>query len=254
LVAVPAFGMAQSKELDEVAALRKKVQTAGKELGSPVPLATPSSSSNVPSAYGGRWGSVGIGFSYQSRTRGKNTNNDGTAGLVLPLGNPSKSIGADLTVNALELRPFGRRGGFNLKLHKVLEDGSSAALGLENFGVWGKTDGDTSLYAVYSRRFSLGESGMALDATAGLGTGRFRRDSDIKADRSAVGLMGSLGLRVHSQASLFGEWNSNSLNAGVSLVPVAELPFVTTLAWQDLNRSGRDRGRFSLGMGMAFFF
>lgn len=95
---------------------------------------------------------------------------------------------------------------------------------------------------------------MSLNATAGLGTSRFMRDSDIRADRSAAGLMRSLRLRVHPQATLFGEWNGNFFNAGASFAPIAQLPLVTTLAWQDLNRSGRDRGRFSLGMGMAFSF
>lgn len=78
------------------------------------------------------------------------------ASLVVLFGDPTNRLGADLSVSALELNPLGRRGAFGLKQHARLEDGSSVALGLENFGVWGMTDGGTSVYAVYDRSFSLG--------------------------------------------------------------------------------------------------
>lgn len=250
---LPGIGAAQAKEQDEVAALRSRVAKAARGLSDALPVVQPFASSNVPSAYGGTLGMAGLGVSFQSRTR-RVRSSDGAAALILPVGSPRTGLGVDLSVTALELNPFGRRGSFGVKLHRLLADGSSVAAGVENLGVWGFSDVGQSWYAVYGRSLALGDGGARLRATAGIGTGRFRRDRDIASGRTALNFMGSLGVEVHPQASFFGEWNGNSLNAGFSIAPAAELPLVATFAWQDLNRSGRDRGRFSLGLGMAFFF
>lgn len=46
-----------------MATLRKALERAGKDTAPLTPLAAPSNSSKVSSAYGDRWGSVGLGFS-----------------------------------------------------------------------------------------------------------------------------------------------------------------------------------------------
>lgn len=215
-------------------------------------LGAPGSSSNTPTAYGGRFGSVGVGFSYQQRTR-FTEKADGTAGIVTSFGNPQTAVGLDVGVTALDLSDFGDRGSFNFKLHRRLPQDFAVAVGLENALIWGFSDGDTSLYSVVSKRFRVKENSQdpfsRVAVSAGVGTGRFRTENQVEEDVDTVGVFGSVAVQVIPPVSVFTEWTGQDLNVGASVVPFRNVPLVITPTLSDLTGTAGDGTRFTLGVG-----
>lgn len=215
-------------------------------------LGAPGSSSNTPTAYGGSFGSVGVGFSYQERTR-YTEDADGTAGIVTSFGNPRTAIGLDIGVTALDLSDFGDRGSFNAKIHRLLPQDFAVAVGVENALIWGFSDADTSVYGVVSKRFRVKENSQEpfsrIAVSAGLGSGRFRTEEQVQDDEGSVGVFGSLAVQVLPPVSVFTEWTGQDLNVGASVVPFRNLPLVITPTLSDLTGTAGDGTRFTLGVG-----
>lgn len=215
-------------------------------------LGAPGSSSNTPTAYGGSFGSVGVGFSYQERTR-YTEDADGTAGIVTSFGNPRTGVGLDIGVTALDLSDFGDRGSFNAKIHRLLPQDFAVAVGVENALIWGFSDGDTSVYGVVSKRFRVKENSQdpfsRLAVSAGVGSGRFRTEEQVQDDEGSVGVFGSVAVQVIPPVNLFTEWTGQDLNVGASLVPFRNLPLVITPTLSDITGTAGDGTRFTLGVG-----
>lgn len=215
-------------------------------------LGAPGSSSNTPTAYGGSFGSVGVGFSYQERTR-YTEDADGTAGLVVSFGNPQTSVGLDVGVTALDLSDFGDRGSFNFKVHRALPQDFAVAVGLENALIWGFSDADTSVYGVVSKRFRVKENSQdpfsRISVSAGVGSGRFRTEEQVQDDEGSVGVFGSVAVQVVPPVSVFTEWTGQDLNVGASVVPFRNLPLVLTPTLSDVTETAGDGVRFTLGVG-----
>ncbi len=215
-------------------------------------LGAPGSSSNTPTAYGGAWGSVGAGLSYQRRTRYTN-DADGSSGLVVSFGNPRSTVGLDVGVSFLDLSEFGERGSFTFKAHRQLPQEFAVAVGLENAFVWGFSDADTSVYGVVSKRFRLQESSQEpfsrLSLSVGIGNGRFRSEDNVQNDQGSVGVFGSVAVQVISPVSVFTEWTGQDLNVGMSVLPFRNLSLVITPTLNDVTGTAGDGTRFTMGVG-----
>lgn len=215
-------------------------------------LGSPGSSSNTPTAYGGSWGSVGVGLSYQERTR-YTDESDGSSGVVISFGNSRSAVGVDVGVSILDLSEFGDRGSFSFKVHRQLPQEFAVAVGLENALNWGFTDADTSVYGVVSKRFRLQDSSQApfsrLNLSVGIGNGRFRSEDNVQNDEGSVGIFGSAAIQVIEPISVFTEWTGQDLNVGMSVLPFRNLSLVITPTLSDITGSAGDGTRFTLGVG-----
>ncbi len=199
------------------------------------PAAAPGLSIGSPIGFGASWGDIGIGVGGQ--TLGDNTNDDvdGSAALVVGLGDADKYIGVEAVVDVISLRnDFGDDGAFAVKLHTNLPGNAAFAVGVENVGRWGNAKaGTSSVYAVGTKFFTVGS--MPLAVNLGIGDNRFNDNGDTGAN-----VFGGLALYVHPQLSLISDWTGNALNLGISALPFRSLPFVITLG--ALNVTGEDQG------------
>jgi hypothetical protein len=238
--------------------LQQRLQTLQEVPLQQIYLGAPGTSSNTPTAYGGRFGSVGVGLSYQERTR-YTDKADGTAGLVVSFGDPQTVVGLDVGVSALDLSDYGDRGSFNFKVHRALPGDLAVAVGLENALIWGFSDADTSLYGVVSKRFRLSENSQdsfsRLSVSAGVGNGRFRTEDQVQKDEGSIGVFGSVAVQVIPPVSVFTEWTGQDLNIGASVLPFRNLPIVITPTLSDITGTAGDGTRFTVGVGygMSFF-
>lgn len=256
----PSASPPTSQQIDErIQQLQQRLNTVGDVPLQQIYLGAPGTSSNTPTAFGGSWGSMGVGIGFQGRTR-YTDESDGTAGAVVSFGNPQESVGLDVGITILELyrEGFGSRGSFNFKLHRNLPEDVAVAVGLENALVWGFSDADTSVYSVVSKRFRLKESSREplsrLDLSLGLGTGRFRSEQEVQDGVGSVGVFGNVAVNVAEPVSVFAEWTGQDLNLGASIVPFRDLPLVITPALNDITGNAGDGVRFTLGVGYGFSF
>lgn len=201
------------------------------------PAGAPGMSLGSPIGYGASWGDVGIGVGGQTLDDDVPgvDDVDGSAALVVGLGDARKYVGLEVVVDAISIRDdFGEDGAFALKLHTVLPGNAAFAVGVENIGRWGSAEaGRSSVYAVATKFFSV--SSMPLAVNLGLGDNRFNDAGDTGAN-----VFGGLALYVHPQLSIIADWTGNSLNAGVSALPFRSLPLTVTLG--ALNTTGENLG------------
>ncbi|WP_205527327.1 hypothetical protein [Solimonas sp. K1W22B-7] len=199
------------------------------------PAAAPGLSLGSPIGFGASWGDVGIGVGGQTLDDSNSDDVDGSAALVVGLGDADKYVGLEAVVDVISLREdFGDDGAFALKLHTNLPGGAAFAVGVENIGRWGRAEGGrSSVYAVGTKFFNL--SSMPLAVNLGIGDNRFNDAGDTGAN-----VFGGLALYVHPQFSLIADWIGSSLNLGVSALPFRSIPLVLTLG--ALNVTGEDVG------------
>lgn len=223
---------------------------------------SPGSSSGSPTAFGADYGNAFIGASFQARTR-YTESADGAVSFGFGVGDAQKSVGLEVAVAVLDLANSGRgdpgtlgRGSVSFKLHRILPDDMGVAVGVENLLVWGGTDSGTSLYGVVSKVFRFQDSPekpfSSLTASVGLGTGRFKSESDFENGEGSVNVFGSLGLRVAEPVSLIADWTGQDLTLGASIVPFRNIPLVITPAFADITGNAGDGARFILGIGYSF--
>lgn len=223
---------------------------------------SPGSSSGSPTAFGADYGNAFIGASFQARTR-YTESADGAVSLGFGVGDAQKSVGLEVAVAILDLANSGRgdpgafgRGSVSFKLHRLLPDDMGVAVGVENLLVWGGTDSGTSVYGVVSKVFRFQDNPQkpfsSLTASLGLGTGRFKSESDFENGEGSVNVFGSLGLRVAEPVSLIADWTGQDLTLGASIVPFKNIPLVITPAFADITGNAGDGARFILGIGYSF--
>lgn len=242
--------------------LRQRLQRIEESPPRPVWLGVPGSSSAVPSAFGGSWGSMGAGLSYQRRVRYRD-NDDGAAAVMVSFGNRRSLVGLDVSVAILDLSRrqgnpagFGRRGSFSFAAGRDFPGGYAAAVGLENTMNWGGTDQESSVYAVASRRLLLRQSAWEPFSRAyisvGVGNGRFRSEQALARGDEGAGVFGGVAVQVIPPLAAIAEWTGQDLNLGVSLLPFPTQTLVLTPTLVDVTGNAGDGARLTLAVGWGF--
>ena len=265
---------AAAQDLD---ALRAKYLLPINDVGSVVSpggffRGAPGTNSGSPLAFGPSWGDAFVGAGYQSSTRGvkdpvtsvmsANGTNDGSVSAGMGFGDARDAIGLEAVVTTLSTvrSGFFNRTAFSFKVHRMLDNTSALALGVENAFIAGgqKTDGTASVYAVASKVFFLPENSTGLfkaaTFSAGLGNGRFRFINDIVNDRSTVNFFGAGSLMVNDMFSAIADWTGTDLNLGLSIVPFKQFPVVFTPSLADVTQQASKSARFILGVGIGMHF
>lgn len=254
LVALGASVQAQSASLQSLADRLEKDLSVTPQ---PWPLGWPGSSALTPTAFGGTRGMIGFGVGFQPTTRFNRDRHDGVCGVIVPVGDPVNSVGVDILGTLTDMDHLSDRGSFDFVIHKRFQN-SAVAIGTERFAEWGHSDSDKSYYLVGSHVFHLQESSLAplsrLTVSAGIGSGRFRREADVFSDRKTVGVFGSASINVVREASFFAEWSGQDLDLGISVSPFHNLPLVLTAAAVDMTGSAGDGTRATFGAGYVLRF
>ncbi len=208
-----------------------------------------------------------ISADYQNRTRFGNKS-DGEAGFGVGLGDAVNAIGVELSysINSFGSSSTFGSGAFNAKLHRRISEDTSVAIGWNQFAQVNLGGAQTdypknSYYAVATKIFRTTDDINApfsrVAATVGVGGGvflPFDRNILPSADRSGVGVFGSLGVRVVRPVSAVVEWTGQDLAAGISIAPFDNFPLVITPAFRDITGISGESARFVLGASVAFNF
>ena len=223
-------------------------------------LAAPAIAIGVPTGFGADGGDVFLGIGAQSRTRYADKP-DGGAVLGIGLGDARKLIGLEVAVSQYGTLRSCCRGGVSFKAHRIFPGALGVAVGWENATGWGHvpgsgdgpfTDAGSAVYGAVSKVFFLSPHGPSayrnVTATVGVGSGRFRSESDVLADNETANVFGSLGVRLWEPFSVVGSWTGQDLNAGVSVVPLPRVPLAVTVAAADLTTEPR----LVAGLGIGF--
>lgn len=225
-----------------------------------VPVA-PASSAGTPTAYGASWRQAYVGVGGYLPFDGGRV--DGSASVGFGLGDPVKSIGAEVNVNITSIGgqnfDFGQSGGIGIKLHKYFSDGTAVAFGWSNLVKWGEVNNaKDTFYGVVTKSFYLQPNStnnrLPLTVSLGVGTGSFRSKGAIEADENSVNFFGSLGLRVSPQVSIVSSWTGNSLNIGSSFTPLPKTPIVFNAIFTDVTDNLYKGTGLSLSAGYVFQF
>jgi hypothetical protein len=218
----------------------------------------PSSTINTPTGYGPQWGQVFAGVGYQERIRYDDWT-DGVASAGFGLGNPSRYVGLDVTVNILDTyTEFAQDRSLSLKLHRRLPFRSAIAVGHENIWHTDGTDGGSSRYVVVSKVVLLRDRPTSalgsVVLNAGLGTDRFLREADFARGADGVNPFGSVAVRVLPPVNAIANWTGQDLALGLSIAPVPKWPIVITPAMMDVTGTAGDGARFSMSAGISYDF
>lgn len=220
-------------------------------LGLGAPGGHPGIAFGSPIGYGANWGTLGAAIGGQTVPDNSQDDVDGSMGLVAGFGDATNAIGLEVIVNIISLQDnFGEDGAFSAKLHRMLGDSTSIAIGVEGAGGWGAADNvDETYYAVGTHVMPVAETDMSLAINLGVGDGRF---DDRGEDRASA--IAGLALIVHPQVSTIVDWSGSTLNAGVSTVPLRGLPL--TLSLGAINLTERNNGdiEFAGSVGYSLFF
>jgi hypothetical protein len=221
-------------------------------------FAAPGIAIGIPTGFGADYGDAFAAVGFQSRTRFRDAP-DGGVVVGFGLGDATDLVGLEVAFTGFGTFRSCCRGGISPKLHRLLPGNSSIALGYENLVTWGEmegggeaTDAGRSLYLAGTKAFRLRPDPSSFlgsgAITIGAGNGRFRRESDILADRERVNAFGGVALRVMDRASVIGSWTGQDLVAGLSIVPFRDIPLFITPGVADLTTTPR----FILGLGYGF--
>jgi hypothetical protein len=225
-----------------------------------------------PAGFGADNNTLFLSGSYQSRIRGQDVS-DGELGIGLGLGDARNAIGAEISYS---INSFGRSqgfgsGGFNVKLHKRLDDDLSVAIGWNRFANVTFGGGaaipfdypKNSYYLAATKVFATTNnvdsflSRIAL--TAGVGGGQFLSESTLREafiagkDPTGVNVFGSAAFRIAQPLSAVVEWTGQDLAAGLSYVPFQGFPLVISPSFRDITGAGNG-SRFVLGTGLSYTF
>jgi hypothetical protein len=213
-----------------------------------------------PSGFGASDGTGYVAASYQSRTRFGNKS-DGEASVGYGFGN-AKDVALEVSYAINSFGGSGKlgNGAFSAKIHKQVGDDSSIAVGWNQFATTGVSDYQKgSYYAVGTKVFAtqndIDKPFSRVAVTAGVGGGIFngfsRTDNPNKI-KPGIGAFGSVAIRATNQISLIGEYTGQDFAAGVSIVPIKDVPLTITPAMRDLG--SKDGARFILGVNYGFKF
>ncbi len=208
----------------------------------------------VPSGFGADFGDAFAAVGFQASTRYGAHDGGGVVGFGI--GDAQRLVGIEIAISSFGSFRSCCRGGVSPKLHRVIGGNTSVAVGYENVWTYGHmrgdeeaTDAGRSIYGAVTSVLPLREDPTSfvgsVAITAGLGDGRFRRESDILAGRDRWNPFFSGGVRIADQASLITSWTGQDLAAGFSIVPIRGVPLFVTPSVADLTTEPR----FIIGLG-----
>ena len=271
------LGSAGSAAAQDIDALRAKFLLPVNEVRQAIApggffRGAPGTNTGSPLAFGPSWGDGFVGGGFQNETRGvknrttlvmgANGANDGSISAGMGFGDSRDAIGLEAVVTSLSTfrSGFGSRTAFSFKVHRMLDNTSAIALGVENAFIagGGKTDGTSSVYAVASKVLMLpaNSTGLfkAVTLSGGVGNGRFRLVNDVLRDKSTVNVFGAGSVMVNDMFSAIADWTGQDLNVGVSIVPFKQFPVVFTPSIADVTGTAAASARFLLGVGIGMHF
>ena len=223
-------------------------------------------SSSVPHIIGtGYLGVLGIGANAQNTTRLNNNTwgPDGSAKLTFGLGDPEKTIGADIRLNIYGLsNKAGQQnnaGESTTDIHfsKKIKENIWVGIGGYDLLAWNASEPNRikSIYGALSYTLPLRSDSSffmrKLYITAGVGSGRFRTDAHFSLKSSLpVGIFGSVAFQIISEGNIIAEWSGYGLYSGFSFFPFKKLPFQMMVGYDDMLHPQR---RFVLAGSIGFY-
>ena len=206
-----------------------------------------------PVAFGAHWGDAGLGIGGATLPKTASDDYDGSAGLVVGVGDADRFVGLETIINVISIRDeFGDDGSVAFKLHTTLPGDAAIAVGIENTLRWGDARAsESSVFVAASKRFQLpaGDRSLPLAITLGLGDSRFNDPGE-----SGANLFGAIALIPHEQLSLIADYTGTGLNLGVSLAPLRGIPLVISLGYVNVTERNRSDAEFAGGLGYSFHF
>lgn len=186
---------------------------------------------------------------------------DGSAAFGLGVGNPKKSLGAQMTIVSLDMNQWDR---YSMYLHfsRSLGKGTAVGVGVENIMLSDGGDADESYYAVVShsvqaRQLRNKKGKSKLHFSVGVGSGRFGEKSslDIASGKGRYGsyVFGNAAYELFNTCNAIVDWSGINLNAGLSKTFIIQkIPLSVTVGAADLTRNSGDGVRFTFGVGTGF--
>jgi len=211
----------------------------------------PGISFGSPVGFGASWGVIGAGIGGSTRDEGSQGRElDGSAGVVIGLGDAQNLVGAEVTYNIISLEDqFAEDGSFALKLHRNIGNGAFA-VGVENLGGYGAAKGaDEAYFAAYSHVLTF-PNDMPIVLSGGIGNESFSNSTD----RDGVGAFGSAALLLNSRISAIADYRGRGLSTAVSFTPFARLPLTATAGFINVYNEDDVNPEFSAGIGYSYSF
>jgi hypothetical protein len=221
---------------------------------------------SVPPIIGtGYCGVLGIGSNFQNTTRLNNTKwgPDFSALVALGLGNPEKSVGADLRFNIYGLSDKigqpSNLGETTIDCHFSRKINTNIWIGIGGYdlGGWQRSEPNKlkSFYGAVSYILPLKNDSLSFLSkvyiTAGLGNGKFRADDSYTLKHSnPIGVFGSVAVQIVPEGNFIAEWSGYGLYSGFSLYPFKRIPFQITLGYDDMLHAQR---RFVIAASLGFY-
>lgn len=231
------------------------------------PATSPGIVAGSPVGFGAGWGEAFVALGAQTTPDNSPDDIDGAMSIGFGLGDAYEYVALETTASIVSLTSdngnndsdsFGSDGALNFKLHTVLPGSLGIAVGVENVARWGEVaDGPaakSSAYLTATRFFSVGQSGMPLAVTAGVGDNRFVDPlvGSAGVGEDGVGLFGAVSIAPHPQVSLIADWSGRDLNAGVSVVPFRTIPL--TVGLTAIAVTERNDGESEVGGSIGYSF
>ncbi len=236
------------------------------EASAPAPVNAPVGGITTPSGFGANWGDFFIAAGYQDQipAAGRSIGNRDSIGIGagIGLGDARNLIGleASYSTSLSSNTRFLDRGNVNFKLHKLLGENVSAAVGYENaistnYNAAVNEPGST-VYGVVTGVLPLGDTSN-FTASVGAGNGRFRNFGSIIADTQSTNIFGSLGFRASENFALAADYNGRNFSIGLPITFKLgdNVGFQVTPSLLDIaGDSTSPNSRFGIGGGIGIRF
>lgn len=184
---------------------------------------------------------------------------DGSMAIGTGMGDPVEAVAVEMAVNIISLTDsFGDSGALALKLHRMVGDRGSIAIGTENSIAWGEAqdvvDATTeTLYAAYSHYFQLNPDNPSnpggLMITVGVGQGRLGQVDNPEDMAPFI----AAGYNINRQVSVIADYSGEAANLGLSFVPFRQMPFSVVVGATDVTEERGDT-EFAVGVGYTTRF
>jgi outer membrane biosynthesis protein TonB len=263
---VPAPPIARLTESDVLSKVGIPAVPPVLEASAPAPVNAPVGGITTPSGFGANWGDFFVATGYQDKipAAGRSIGNLDSIGIGagIGLGDARNLVGleASYSTSLSSNTRFLDRGNVNFKLHKLLGDNVSAAVGYENaistnYNASVNEPGST-VYGVLTGVLPLGDTSN-FTASVGAGNGRFRNFGSIIADTQSTNVFGSLGFRASENFALAADYNGRNFSIGLPITFKLgdNVGFQVTPSLLDIaGDPGSPTSRFGIGGGIGIRF